>query len=227
MKPRVIFLHGMKSGGTSLRYMLLDEYGYDAIAPVPMGKSQLEVEYPVLRGVDPLKYQHTIDAHQMMRYQVVMSHYDWQIVKRLPGWDVITLLRHPVAQIVSLYNFLMGAADFSNFKFTAPPFMDWVQGEGKVYLNGQTRLLSGHGQSNLGAALNNLKDARMRFGILENFGESVAHWNEQYGWSMTVEHRNESVHRIPMTDAVYGAVSLLQHQDMILYETAMEMFLKS
>jgi hypothetical protein len=223
MLPRVIFLHGMKSGGTSLRYMLLDEFGYDAIAPVPMGASQTEVDYPTLRGVDPLQYQMQMREQDVSCYRVVMSHYDWRIVNRLPGWGVITLLRHPVEQIVSLYQFMLSARDFEAFRFTAPPFLEWVQGEGKVFLNGQTRLLSGHGRESVHVAMTNLTNPRLSFGLLEHFEESVARWNERFGWSLVVEHRNKS-EKIALSDEAIKLVEWLQSDDMKLYDVACEIF---
>jgi len=223
-KPKVIFLHGLKTGGTSLRYMLLDEYGADRVSPVPMGESQKEVDYPVLRGVNPLVYQDTVTPEKVAEYDVVMSHYDWQIVDRLPGWQVITLLRHPVEQIRSLYTFMLGAKDFELFGFSAPPFMAWVRGEGSKFLNSQTRMLSGHGCYSLDAAMRNLQDERLSFGILELFGESVQRWNERFGWSMRVQHRNESAAIVELSESDQVEVELLQADDMQLYTDALWKF---
>lgn len=88
---KVIFLHILKCGGTSMRYALLEQYGYENVAPVPIGAASADYAYPYLRGVDPLQYQATITSDKIEGYSVVMSHYDWGIVDRLPSWDVITL----------------------------------------------------------------------------------------------------------------------------------------
>lgn len=224
MKPRVIFLHGLKTGGTSLRYMLLDEYGIERIAPVPIGDSIGEQTYPVLRGVNPLQYQRGVTTLMMSPYDVVMSHYDWEIVERLPGWEVITLLRHPVEQIRSLYQFMWQSPDFPTFQDTAGPFMEWVRGEGSKFLNSQTRLLSGHGCTSLDAAMRNLQCDRLSFGILELFGESVRRWNERFGWSMRVQHRNESEAVVQLSEREQVEVEFLQADDMQLYTDALWKF---
>jgi hypothetical protein len=221
-KPHIIFLHGLKTGGTSLRYMLLDEYGYEQVAPVPIGFSRGRHDYPVLKLVDPLEYQLLIKPEDVTRYQVVMSHYDWRIVERLPDWRVITMLRHPVNQIKSLYQYMVRSEDFPDFN--PPPFMDWVRGAGQVYLNGQIKTLAGHHTSDLKIALRNLEDSRLSFGILEKFEASVWRWNRQFGWSMDIEHRNQAEKHIKLTALEFAEVAEFQRGDMQLYARAVELF---
>lgn len=222
MKPRIIFLHGLKTGGTSLRSMLLKEYGYAQVAPVPIGNSRFTQDYPVLKIVQPLDYQHYIQPADVAGYGVVMGHYDWDIVDSLPDWQVITLLRHPVDQIVSLYQYMRDSADFPNFKPVS--FMDWVRGAGRVYLNHQVKLLSGHRVPSLDRALANLADKRLSFGMLEFFEDTVERWNTQFGWSLKVEHRNKAAQPLELSAKDYWTVCGLQAEDMVLYEAALSAY---
>lgn len=130
-----------------------------------------------------------------------------------------------INQIVSLYNFLMNANDFPLFKFTAPPFMEWVRGEGSCFLNGQTRLLSWHGCYSLATALQNLRSDRLSFGIMELFDMSIEQWNKRYGWSMVAQHRNQSDSQVALSEADRAELERLQADDCRLYCKAKKLFI--
>lgn len=228
MKPKVIFIHPLKTGGTSVRYMLLHEYGSDRIAPVPMGDAfgKQDEDYLTMGGY-PLQVQERITAERVVGYDVVMSHYDWGIVDKLPDWDVITILRDPVEQIRSLYEYMIarphlfeGAIWMNRAGFTR-----WMQSEYAVpYLNNQTAFLSGHHVRSPYAAIDNLRNERVCFGLLEQFHETVWRWNARFGWSMTVEHRNKSRPSVSIDAETRALVENLQCQDMLLWETATAIF---
>lgn len=222
---KVIFVHILKCGGTSLRYMLLDELGYIAIAPVPVGEARGDYEYPYTND-DPLVYQQSITPAMVELYSVVMSHYDIRIANRLPEWDVITMLRNPVHQLHSLYKFIQHLPQLREMHpdHQSMSFKDWLLSDKcKPYLNTQTRYLSGHGTESLEIALAWLDSPRMHFGILEKYSESVRRWNDKFGWSMSVEHLNKIVER-PITEEEYDIAESLQTNDMKLYAKASYLF---
>lgn len=225
-KPKIIFIHPLKTGGTSLRYMLLKEYGAAQIYPVPIGDAKEDVPYPALPKVNPLFWQLTVNEAMVKDFAVVMGHFGWHITTRLPERQIITMLRHPVRQIVSLYNFMAQSPNFTQLHpmLREMGFEAWVQSEmARPYLNNQTTYLSGHNKCNLAVALKNLEDGRLSFGILEHFAESIARWNTKFGWSMVVEHQNKSEGKPISADALQ-MVEGLQYDDMVLYEAALELF---
>lgn len=220
--PRVIFIHAMKTGGTSLQHMLVEQYGPELIFPVPVGNGVGRAGIPSTKGF-PSLVQHHINPRAVAPYRVVMGHFDWNIVRRLPGWEVVTLVRHPVEQICSLYQYMVA----NDSLFPQAPAMrrdgieKWVLGEGAVLLNNQTACFSGHrGDANL--AIQNLRGAS--FGLLERFDESVERWNRRFGWNLQVQRRNVSQNPIEVTPPLRDFLTSLQAKDMRVYEEAKRMF---
>ena len=229
MKPKIIFLHILKCGGTSMRYMLLQQFGYDKIAPVPVGVASGEWGYPYTRGVNPLEFQGKITPGMVEQYDVVMSHYDWRIIERLPEHHVISLFRHPIAQLYSLYKFMRRNSDLKRMhpEMQSMGFRRWLESDSvKPLLNTQTRYMSGHGCENLDSALQNLNNRRLTFGLVEYFAESVALFNLTFGWSLRMRHDNATHGELDLDTETYDMACELQADDMVLYEVARELFLE-
>lgn len=230
MNQQIIFLHILKCGGTSLRHMLLEQYGYDAIAPVPTGLSPTHREYPYMRDIDPLVYQTTITPEMVNGYNVVMGHYDWRIVDRLPDRKIITMFRHPVGQLYSLLRYMKRLPKLVEMHPEMQPmtFREWLESShSKPYLNAQTRYLSGHGVESLDMALRNLSDTRLTFGLVGRFSESVVLFNQVFGWSLVERHENTDRHHLipPMLGrADYELAKTLQADDMVLHQAVCELF---
>jgi hypothetical protein len=226
---QIIFLHILKCGGTSLRHMLLEQYGYDAIAPVPVGLSPTSRNYPYMQQIDPLVYQEMITPEMVTQYSVVMGHYDWRIVDRLPDRQIITLFRHPVSQLYSLFRFMKRMPTLVAMHPEMQPmtFYNWLTSEySKPYLNTQTRYLSGHGIENLDTAMRNLTDERLTFGLVDRFEESTILFNRCFNWSLVERHENTDRHHLAKAwmAADYELAESLQNDDMVLYQAACELF---
>lgn len=227
---QIIFLHILKCGGTSLRHMLLEQYGYDAIATVPVGLSPTPREYPYMRDIDPLVYQQTITPEMVSRFDVVMGHYDWRIVDRLPERKVITMFRHPVAQLYSLFRYMKRQPTLIEMHPEMQPmtFREWLESShSKPYLNTQTRYLSGHGIESLDTALVNLRDERLTFGLVDCFADSVRLFNQVFDWTLVERHENTDPHEIVpsmLGRADYEFAKGLQTDDMVLYRAACKLF---
>lgn len=227
MKPNIIFIHILKCGGTSLRHMLLDEYGYDAIAPVPLGGATGDFAYPHLHGVFPLQHQSTITPKAVKDYQVVMSHYDIQIASRLPEWHIMTMLRHPVEQLYSLFRFMKRNPDLKKMHSDIQHmgFEEWVcSNAAKPYFNTQTKYLSSHNQPTVHIAISWLLHGRLIYGILERFDESIALFNESFGWAMNSQHLNKAPSRTALSQDTMRMAEEYQRDDMELYRIACELF---
>lgn len=227
---QIIFLHILKCGGTSLRHMLLEQFGYEQIAPVPVGLSPTPREYPYMRDIDPLVYQTTITPEMVSRFDVVMGHYDWRIVDRLPERKVITMFRHPVGQLYSLFRYMKRQPTLAKMHPEIQPmsFYEWLTSEhSKPYLNTQTRYMSGHGQEHIGHALHNLKSNRLAFGLVERFDESVALFNRVFNWSMQSRRDNAAPAKFKkdlFKPEMLKLIESFQAPDMVLYRAACELF---
>lgn len=226
-KPNIIFIHILKCGGTSMLHMLYKEYGVSLFHPVPISTSTWTVQYPHLRGVTALEWQTQVNLETVNHYGCIAGHYDWGLADRLPQWQVVTILRDPVEQIRSLYQYMVASAN------EVPEagwmeeigFETWVQSNhAQMYLNGQTRYLSGHRVKNVNLAIRNLREQRVVFGLLEQFEESVRRWNEHFGWSLDIEHHNKAKESLKVSEEIRLMVEQLQSDDMKLYQVACDLF---
>ena len=224
MMEHVIFLHILKCGGTSMLHMLYEQYGVGYFHPVPISTVQKVVSYPSLRGVDALSWQKQINVQTADWYGCIAGHYDWGLVERLPNWQVVVMLRHPVDQLRSLYQYM--ARSFVEHQelsewMTEIGFEGWIRSDhARTYFNGQTTYLSGHHVRNGAKALANLQQARVTFGLVERYAESVALFNRTFGWQMTEQHRHKSENVVALDDETFKFVEQLQADDMKLYQWA-------
>lgn len=224
----VIYLHILKCGGTSMLYMLYEQYGAGAFHPVPISTVKDVVEYPNLRGFTALSWQGMLQTDTIGFYGCIAGHYDWDIALRLPESRVVTFLRHPVQQLKSLYQYM--AREVKEDRETALylqgiGFAGWLASEHiQNYLNGQTTVLSGHRRRSLDLAMANLQSGRIVYGLVERYSESVALFNRAFDWSLREQKRNVAPNVIDLPDNIYQEALRLQATDMQLYDYACKHF---
>ena len=246
-KTKVIFLHINKCGGSSLRHMLMSEYSWCEIAPVPVRPFTFTFPYPVIRGTTEIEYQEILWPDDFRNYKLVMGHYDWRVTKKLPDWKIMTVLRDPVRQLLSHYYFIERARDqYGDLWEEIGPmgFSGWVRSKHVMpFLNDQTRVLSGgwvypvedeqkramYGQeANYTRAISNLCNLRMTFGLLERLDESVKLFNHAFGWQLPepihVNKAQVNTDDIDLDKSTIDYVKQLQHKDMRLYKAAQDTF---
>ena len=231
MRERVLFLHVMKCGGTTLRHLLANEYPHDEIAPVPIGtESEVTPPYPHTRH-DVIEYMLALSPQNTDAYRLVMSHYDWRVVDRVgDDWHLMTMLRHPVRQLLSRYYFIRRARDLHGDEWErtcAEGFHHWLLYHARPYANQQTRML-GNGQ--VEKAIANIQHPRMTIGLVECFAESVERFNTRFGWTLPDPPRynqaDVTTDEIGLCPETIALAEQVQAMDMKLYETACEMFMK-
>ena len=86
---KLVFLHLPKTGGTTLHSLLLPHFAEEAVCP---------------ERFNGLRY---FTAVELVRYRFFSGHFDLPSARLIPGRKrIITMLREPVARLVSLYHFL-------------------------------------------------------------------------------------------------------------------------
>jgi hypothetical protein len=224
-----MFFHLMKCGGTTLRHLLANEYPREQILPVPISpQSKAKPPYPYVHW-DAIQYMLSLTPEAIAPYRLVMSHYDRRLARIAnEEWRFMTVLRHPVRQLLSRYYFIDTARDGHGDEWErtcTQGFHHWLVHHSSTYANIQTRLL---GLGDVQLALELLHDERMVFGLLEHFPESVRRFNAAFGWSLPTPPRyNKAVvdtDVIRLTQETYELAEQVQHQDMLLYKVAAQKF---
>ncbi len=182
-QEKIVFLHIPKTGGTTLHHLLIQ------------GRSDEEICPERFNGL------HSFTAGELAAYRIFSGHFDHPSTELIPGSKaVITMLREPVARLVSLYHFQKShrdevierddlrlarlARDHSMEEFFR---LEEIRNHPSIN-NAMTRMLServpswrwegGSQQSeslqspNLDLARKNLEGLRA-FGIMERYEESV------------------------------------------------------
>lgn len=94
-RPRYVFVHVMRTGGTSMRRLLWSRFPQERIYP---NQAVIEArgQYPEIGEVA----RHPPGFFR--RFDLVAGHYPYRVVDLLPGRPaVLTLLRHPVQRTLS------------------------------------------------------------------------------------------------------------------------------
>src|SRR5262249_170075 len=87
-RPKLVFLHHPKTGGTTLHHILMRGFDEDEICPERFNGLQ------------------HYSAGDLARYRYFSGHFDLLSVSLIPGEKkIITMLREPISRLISLYYF--------------------------------------------------------------------------------------------------------------------------
>jgi hypothetical protein len=217
----------MKCGGTTLRHLLADEYPHDDILPVAVDpRSTATPPYPHIKQ-DEITHMLSLRSADVAGYRLIMSHYDWRIMRILDDdWQIMTMLRHPVRQLMSRYYFIDRARDLygDEWERTGGDFRRWLLNHAASYANAQTRALGG----TVARAAATLADDRVVFGLVEQFPESIDLFNSAFGWHLPHPPRfnraSINTDEIDLDDETYQLAASVQSDDMALYAIARARF---
>ena len=177
MRKGLVFLHIPKAAGTTLRHVISRHYPHELI---------LSTDAPV-----------TLSAEQRRRLRVIMGHVPFGTQTQLDApVDVITMLRHPVERIASLYDYvrlrpghpwhpLVDGTSLADFAACGHP----------ATCNQQVRQLSGCDEVSRAAlelATHHLTHELTVVGLAERFEESLVLLKRALGWH-TIYHRRLNV----------------------------------
>lgn len=227
-----IFVHVPKAAGMSVYRALRWKYPTQTIQldtlRKPLDQVAESIPHETLRDLRVVSGHHHFGMHEYISTQC----------------DYVTLLREPVARVVSMYHFILGnpkhwlhdelvrsGMDLEAFVRTAAdPGVD----------NQQTRLISGRDSGRLGPwqqppalasdALEEAKRNLERFlvvGLTERFDESFLMIARSLGWRLPMYVRTNTT-PTPKRPATQGALDLIRERnqaDLQLYEFARALFL--
>lgn len=210
-----------------MRLMLAQYHPHETIMPVGINRvTRFHEHYPHVLVDAPIEHGRRITAQDAKPYSVIFGHYDWHLAENLPDWDVMVMLREPVAQLQSLYRYMQGQQYRRMYPWIADAdFATWVRHpQIQHLLNNQTAYLSGHHRRDGVIALENLRSERVTIGLVERYAESVAIFNRKFGWDLRMLHENRTQGEVVISDALRGEVERLQRHDVRLYQEACRLF---
>jgi hypothetical protein len=230
---RWLFIHVMKTAGTSFRAMLEQDLG-DRV-------------YPTRDELGEQKNGWYLQAPELLERiagggvalegrQVLCGHYAARLTERLPGdWRVMIFLREPVARALSMISHRHSRSRSRFFDFRGLRIADYLQDDDflqRQITNYQTKVLAMEPLANVNAPWT-VDDAgferakvaleAMDFvGVTERFAASVRSFERLSGITFSVRDMHRNKRRYHPTDADRAAVLPLVEYDIELYRLACE-----
>ena len=225
-EPLLIFLHNLKTGGTTLRTIVQRQYPVDAVHTVG-GRPE---EFGGPKHVGQIELDKT---------RVVQGHIPFGLHEALPGQSsYITMLRDPVERMISLYYFTLHSPERAIHRESGDHLASLEEFVSSGALletdNGQTRRLSGlrpsFGQCSaemLERAKENVRAYFSVVGLSERFDESLLLMKRLFGWTSIFYLREKATRRRPnkadLPDRVIRTVLEYNQLDRQLYRFAGEL----
>jgi len=218
----LIFLHLMKTGGHTLHKLMRHKYDVTRRFYYSQRPGRTLADFQAL----------TVEQRDRLRF--IHGHLDFGFHEMLnQPCTYVTLLRHPIKRIVSLYYFVY----FHPSRYDPvnnPPisFRDYISPERILVDNGQTRKIAGQASQDfpfggctselLDIAKRNLRDRFLMVGITERFDESLVMLRHLVGLNTLLHTRANTNPAKPKSDPLSEAdieLAIAHHQfDLELYD---------
>lgn len=231
----LVFLHIDKTGGMTLRSWLASQYSTEHIRPVPCPTTLTmgSMNYPTTHMdlfAHNRKFTHNPD------HWLVMGHYDYGIVQRIPDPKlVMTVLRDPVQRVVSLYQFILREdRTFAQLNIDAHSlgFGGWARKHVGLWENAMTRQLAGvRWSSSIWHEVDEAiyQQAEINLGrcdfvaVLEHLDDLIDRLSIDFNWTPPANRRlNTSNRKTVVDDATAEFIRQNSVYDTRLYLKAME-----
>jgi hypothetical protein len=187
-EPLLIFLHNMRTGGETLRTLMVRQYGGDQVCTV-LGKIERPGDIRELRELDP------------RTTRLIQGHIPFGVHEFVPRDTVyVTMLREPLARAVSLYYHIVEDPTSGYYRLaerSLASLEDFISSGIVLEVdNGQTRRLSGDdppfGQCTADMferAKEVLRERCAVVGLTERFDESLILMKRAFGWQHVLYHK--------------------------------------
>lgn len=196
MKPdKFIFVHIMKTGGTSLRESFIEYFGHENFL------------YDRTYKLDRLKYKGILRIHKSSlvypkNYEdrkVIFGHFNFRKYSHL-GRPTITFLRNPIERVRSHYS----------------------SGEKRKYMSFEEFCLF---TSNLMRNMTGGNLSKFYFiGLTEYFDESISRLNKLLGINLSSKKINVNINKIELDEKKINLIKKYNLEDLRLYDEALKMF---
>lgn len=232
----LIFLHIPKAAGTTMLPILVRQYEKKSVLPV-YGENKI-------RGIEAIEKIRDFPAEQRMRIRVLVGHMKFGLHEYLkPPATYITFLRRPIERIVSQYNYVRRNPDHYLFEKFMAKDMDIgefvASGISDETDNGQTRLISGAGDSIpfgecspdlLQIAKKNISEHFAFVGLSERFDESLLIMKDMFGWKNPY-YKSRNVAKSPvskesLSKEIQEIITKYNELDLQLYDFAEKRFVE-
>jgi len=222
----------MKTGGTSLRKMLIEELGEKAVYPNDKELEKLPNGwYPESEFI----LQH---ASELRPHQILVGHHPYSLYEKLKSkYKAIAFLREPVSRTLSI---------MSHRKRLSPHYAHFTFDEllednmfvEKQILNYQTKVLSmdigavndpiATGKPELQRALDNLRELSF-IGINEQFPASCRLFDKKFNTRLSkrIRYDNRDPQQQEQPESVINKIRPLVSLDIQLYEEAKRLFFEA
>lgn len=227
-EPTLVFLHVPKAGGSTLCNVLGRQYAKQDSYWIPPDRSRPE----------HLQDFADLDDERKRQLRLVTGHVPYGLHRHLPNpVRYITLLRHPVPRVRSLYlHVLSRPADQLYEVACQHDVADFAWSDATAHLdNGQTRFLAGDvavgsqpfdrplNDSDFERAVDNLRECAA-VGVTERFDESLLAMAKLFGWRLPIYSRLKTAKgTLSLTWAQRQAILARNRYDAELYYIAQEM----
>ena len=205
MRSGLVFIHIPKAAGTSLREVIARQYPPDV---------QLATDAPI-----------TLTAEQRRRVRVLVGHVPFGAQAQLASpVQVITMLRHPVDRVVSLYYYVRCRPNHPLGPYVHGRSLEWFASCGLSQVsNDQVRQIGGGDPLSLDVATHNLITGTAAFGLAERFDESLVLMQQAIGWRHIHHRRLNVTDRPPVRELPRAALARIEREnalDMELHAVA-------
>ncbi|ABA57256.1 hypothetical protein Noc_0743 [Nitrosococcus oceani ATCC 19707] len=227
---RLFYLHAPKTGGTTLQHLIAKNYRVNDVLQV--------------NAKEALRNPGLLYKKGELPKSVITGHYDMGhlLYRALEGpFFHLTLLRHPVPRVLSLYNYMLGKTDHNHHqKAVTRSFPEFIQSVDIFELsNGQTKRLAGSiglkidqpsslGDEALEIAKDNLAHRFTCFGLQDRYTELLLIMKQLLGWAdIFYRCRNVSEKRVKKEDMDQETLACIQERnyyDLALYDFASQLF---
>jgi len=177
---KIFFLHIPKTAGTSLREIIIKNYGIENCYFI----------YSKGAGFNTLDDFKSLDKQKINKYKVFMGHvtYNTELFKDIDA-EFVTFIRNPIDRIISYYQHIMN--NDTKFAEQKVSLLRYLENSKDIQLhNHQVRVLSNLRNlpitnKHLVHAKQNYKNKFLLVGLVEDFHESIKILSKKYKWKFS------------------------------------------